>query len=179
MQNFYHLGDFFVVDKIVMDFFAKRFPEEIDIAPVKMLHDDGSPSGSPYFAVVVLKTLECVDVANSFVGHKPATSFSETITEYELSEELAHEFANKNDNKYVSFPRLYHQISQVKLFYDNIPRDAAFFRPLYWPGYYLCSPDFDEALRRMCSGGTPGYYYWTLDLSDLTESHGKLLQALR
>jgi len=146
---------------------------------VTVRHDDGSASEEPYFAIKVTRTIDCIDPVNSFAGHDGNIPFSDMITQYELDATCAAEYANVGKTRYVSQPRLWQNIGAVRLVDKNLPSNAPIFQPAFWPGYLLISKDASDRLNRLCTGYANGYFFWTLDLGRVSQSHSKLCQDLR
>jgi hypothetical protein len=105
--------------------------------------------------------------------------FAETVVSYQLDEQLAPEFANAEGGVYRSFPTSLHDVTKVTLIDSAIPLDVPLFRPAFWPAFLLVSPDFAQSLQWACEGGAMGYYFWTLDLENVSRSHHELMHALR
>jgi hypothetical protein len=179
VQNFYHHDDFFVGTRPILEFFHQNVPAGIEVSAVTVRHDDGSASEEPYFAIKVTRTIDCIDPVNSLAGHDGNIPFSDMITQYELDATCAAEYANVGKTRYVSQPRLWQNIGAVRLVDKNLPSNAPIFQPAFWPGYLLISKDASDRLNRLCTGYANGYYFWTLDLGSVSQSHSKLCQDLR
>jgi uncharacterized protein DUF1629 len=182
VQNFYHQGEYFVVTTSILDFLLENIPSGLDIAEVDVRHDDGRVASEKYFAVKVVRTIDCVDpsasLANISVLSNQVVPFEQAMVSFDLDEKAAAEFANVEGRKYVSYPH-WHSVKKLELVESRIPRDAVLFQPALWPNHMLVTPFFAEKLERRCAGGARAYYFWTLGLAAPSESHSKLCYELR
>lgn len=186
IQNFYHLGDFFLASGRPKDLLKRRLGGGLQVKEVDMRYQDGSRVPEPYFALKVVRTVDCIDPGRSFCsrrlpdGKEQMIPFTELTVSYSLHEQLVPEFANVEGGIYRSFPTSsLFDVAKVTLIDSAIPTDAALFQPAFWPAWLLVSPDFAESLAWACEGGTMGYYFWTLDLENVGRSHHELMHALR
>lgn len=188
LQNFYIVeerpGYFFIVSSIIVEFLREKFdPSDIEIASVRMRHNNGMPVEEPYFAVKILKTIDCIDPENSFGRERPwgddRLPFSQCTVSYELGESVAADFSNVGETKYASYPSLTGQVFNVSLRQSAIRHQDYLFYPRLWPSFLVVDETFGRALEQLCFGGTPGYYFWLLDLNDVDKSHLQLQTALR
>lgn len=164
-------------------FFEKRLAGYFESAPVRLTKGEDGPVMPGYSAIKITRTIDCVDpdrsYATHYVGAKPTQqSFSELTYRCELADELVHEFANAPGSRYVSYPFLY-WVKNIHILAERIPPDATIFQPAFWPGVLLARNDFAEELAQRCSGGTPGYYFWTIDTGDVSGSYRKMRTDLR
>ncbi len=96
-----------------------------------------------------------------------------------LSEQCNEEFSNAGLRKYKSYPNGTFSLGRVQLKNDAIPYDAKLFQDIYWPGYVIGESNFLKLLNSKCRGGFPGYYFWELDLSDVSRSHSQTMMAMK
>jgi hypothetical protein len=148
LQNLYLLKDFFIVSQTMKEFMLGYFPkEDVEFCGIRFHHSDGTPVAEPYFALKVVRTVECVDPILSTMGYSEPTPFSEVTTVYELDQGLIADFANKDGTHYVSYPRLHNKIKDVYLRESEIPANALLFRPAFWPGYLIIDVKFGNLLE--------------------------------
>jgi len=182
VQNFYHYSDFFIASEPVKDFLVNSAAGEAEALRVDVRHDNGRAAKDAYFAVKILRTIECVDLKKSMVNRsyigEDFAPFEENLTSLSLTPELAKEFANIGGTKYVSCPH-WSRTKSITLIESRIPADAMVFQPTLWPGHLIATPDFEFKLTSRCSGGSSGYYSWMLDLSDPSDCHRRLMHDLR
>ena len=71
VQNVYHYDDFFIASETVKDFLIRIAAGEADAVRVDVRHDDGRSPREAYFAVKILRTIDCIDLTKSLVnsGH--------------------------------------------------------------------------------------------------------------
>jgi hypothetical protein len=186
IQNFYFLPDFFVVSETMKDFILGYFNEgDVEVRRVRVNHGDGSPAIEPYFALKIVKTIDCIDPVLSTAGSAASFSskdpkpFSETITNYELEQSLVAEFANKDGSHYISYPWHLAIIQDVCLRESEIPDDVVLLQPAFWPGHLIVDAEFGRLLDRRCSGSAMGYYLWMVDLKGVARSHHEILVGMR
>jgi hypothetical protein len=187
VQNFYALKDFLIVSQAMKEFLLRHISEaDVEIRKIRLLHNDGKPAAEPYFAFKIVRTIECVDPTTSTANDTFGTnrsggtkSFSEMMVCYELDHSLTAEFANRDGTRYVSYPAYTWQIKDVFLKEGEIPADVVLFRPANWPSCLIIDADFGRLLEQRCSGGTPGYYFWMLDLRGVDKSYSDTLRMLR
>jgi hypothetical protein len=182
VQNLYHYGDFFIASESMKDFLISSTNGEAEVARVDVRHDDGKPADETYFAVKILRTIDCIDLKKSmanrgYTGDDPV-SFEESLISLRLAPEIAPEFANAEDMRYASCPD-WTRTKSIALIESRIPADAVLFQPALWPGHLITTSDFAAELEGRCSGGTLGYYFWTLSLSDPGGSHHRLMIDMR
>ena len=183
LKNFYHLGEFFIVSESMRSFLVSKLGEIFRAERVDIRHRSGKLPDEPYFAVKVIRTIDCVDPDSSFKVVSFVTqalrSFSDSKTEYELTDSLKPEFANTDRGTYLSYPEYHYQIRTVRLIEDRIPADALLFRPKFWPGQLIIDTTFIEVLAAACRGGAMGYYFWAFDLDDVAGSQNQTSRELR
>jgi hypothetical protein len=181
--NFFFQRDFFVVSQSMKAFMLSWVDEaDFEVRQVQVRHDTGEPADEPYFALKLIRTVDCIDADKSMtlgrLGSKSSIGpFSARMVEYGLDASLVREFATTDDGRYVSYPNLFTQSVQLKE--GSIGDDAVLVQPAWWPGKLLIEAEFAQVLKRRCSGGSPGYYFWLLDLEDVEASHTRLLHELR
>jgi hypothetical protein len=177
-------GYFFLVSESVKDFFERQFTlDDLQTVPVQLRHSNGSPVEAPYFALKVLHTIDCIDPDRSTGrlswSEKGAAPFTQCMVTYDLDDDVAGEFANIDGGRYASYPDGTHSVTKVALREATIGENDLLFRPALWPGFLIVEDTFARALDLICFGGSSGYYFWTLDLDDVHQSHQKTLHALR
>jgi hypothetical protein len=182
VPNFFCFDDFFVRDDI-KSFFANRMPGDFEWGPVHLTKGPDGPFLPDYGALKIIRTIDCVDPDNSyaedFVGAGRAPlPFSRRTVRYELAESLAYEFANAEGNKYISYPSLY-SVKNIRIIAAKVPHGSLLFQPACWPSILFIREDFARALEQKCAGGTMGYYFWTLDIDDVSGSYHKTQTAMR
>jgi hypothetical protein len=178
VRNFFHMDDYFVVDDSLKDFFVEQLSTDVEVAAIDMRHHDGRPAGEPYFAVKVVRTIECVASDRSLAVYKGELfPFAQRVANFELAKELAAEFANAGDSRYVAYPHF--GISrELHLNEERIPPGTSLFQPTYWPGALIVTPEFAKQLGERCDGGG-GYDFWTLDQGNVGKAYFDLSWALR
>ncbi len=183
VPNFLCLDDFFIVTEEIKAFFERRLAGAFESAPIRLTKGEDGPAMPGYSAIKIARTIDCIDPNRSYatqhVGAKPKQqSFSELTYRCELADELVHEFANAPGGRYVSYPFLY-WVKNIHILAERIPQDAMIFQPAFWPGVLFVHNDFAKDLAQICSGGTPGYYFWTIDTEDVSGSYHKTWTAFR
>lgn len=184
VQNIYHYDDFFIASEMVKDFLVRIAAGEAEAVRVDVRHDDGRSAGEAYFAVKILRTIDCIDLTKS-MANRGHPSFREDLVPFEqdlislnLTSELAPEFANVDGVKYVSCPP-WQRAKSITLIESRIPADTAVFQPAFWPGHLIATEEFDSELASLCSGVSLGYCSWRLPLSDPHGAYMRLMQDLR
>lgn len=182
-RNFYYGHDLFIANEEVrqylIDFSGATFHER----PINCVDRAGASIKDKYWALMISNELDCLDAKKStkekaFSSYPPPeVSLADEIIEYTLDDSLASEFANCGENIFRSYRR--GGIKKIVLKNNLIPKDVKMFRIKYWPGYYFIESMFSEQLLRMCDGGTPGYYFWALNLDNVQGSLNHLMIALR
>lgn len=184
VQNIYHYDDFFIASETIRNFLVRIAGGEAEAVRVDVRHDDGRSPREAYFAVKILRTIDCIDLTKSLVnrGHpafrEDIVTFEQDLTSLDLTPELASEFANVDGTKYVSCPR-WQRAKSITLIESRIPADTTVFQPAFWPGHLIATEDFDSELASLCSGVSLGYCSWRLRLSDPYGAHMQLMQDLR
>jgi hypothetical protein len=178
IHNFYHWGEFFIVTDQIKNFFCASVPaSDLQFSEITICHSDGSLSADKYFAVKIVKTIDCIDPNATLVNG--TVPLSKSVVTYELDEQLHAEYSNTGDGRYVSYPEIsyFNKIGRISIVDERIPEDVRIFRPKFWPNYLIVDGGFACELRKHCSN--PGYDFWTLDFDDPIESHEKLMRELR
>lgn len=184
VQNIYHYDDFFIASETIRNFLVRISGGEAEAVRVDVRHDDGRSPGESYFAVKILRTIDCIDLAKSmarrgYAGlNEHSVPFDQDLTSLSLTSELAPEFANVDGAKYVSCPR-WQRARSITLIESRIPADTTVFQPAFWPGHLIATEDFDSELATLCSGVSLGYCSWRLPLSDPRGAHMELMRDLR
>lgn len=179
IQNFYHHGEFLVVANRVKDFLCASIPaSDLQISPISMHHNDGREASDRYFAVKIVRTIDCISADTTF--YRRDVPFSKALTIYELQDGLRAEFANTDDGKYVSYPDILNSdIRKIDILDHKIPEDVRIFRPKFWPRFSMVETGFAARLESLCAGGFSGHYFWTLNLEDVNASLDATRLALR
>jgi hypothetical protein len=68
---------------------------------------------------------------------------------------------------------------RVHLIDRVIPTGTLLFQPKFWPGHWIIETSFARELEQACAGGIRGYYFWTLDLDDVSGSYHQTMIDLR
>lgn len=111
---------------------------------------------------------------------EPQMKFKDGLLSCELDRACWDEFSNDGVGRYTTYPPLGAAIvRKVRLIEDRIPAEAVLFQPKFWPGHWIVDGAFAQALENVCQGGFSGYYFWTLDLDDISKSHMDTMRALR
>lgn len=181
VQNFFHLGDFFVVSDTMKEFLESRAGCEFDVKEIRTKHPKGNIAGR-YWAMKVKTRIDCVEPDKSFArrpswSSEPPKSFRDVAMEVELSDEVAPYFANQGSHTYVAYPDS--GVERVSLNLRLVPSGLKLFEPMYWPQYLVVEDTFAGELERQCKGAAMGYYFWTLGFEDVSNEFASLLHALR
>jgi hypothetical protein len=184
LKNFYCLNEFLIVDAGMLEFLLKEPGQEVEFKTIKPQLRDGSHPLGEYYAAKVTRTLDCIDpdtssIHSSLWNAKEEKPLSEMVFTCDLSDECAEEYSNAGYGKYRSFPGRLQGMTRLQLKENSIPTGAALFQPLYWPGHLIGESAFLKSLAAKCTGGTPGYYFWALDLSDVGRSYRDTCTAMR
>lgn len=184
LANLYCLSEFLIVDSDMLDFISDELDGEIEYKEIRPELLDGSRPQSTYFAVKIARTIDCIDPDKSFYHSRRGTekfdrSFSEVMFECDLSEQCATEFSNAGYGKYRSFPDGLLSIGHVAIKEGSVSAGSRLFQPLNWPGHLIGETTFLRSLAAKCMGGTLGYYFWALDLSDVSQAYSAMCQAMR
>jgi hypothetical protein len=180
--NFYHLRDYFIVDSALKDFLVEHLSRDVEVAPVDMRHNDGTPASDGYFAVKVTRIIDCIaaDKSLALVGYtsdSPKIRFADSMVSFELGEEIAADFANAAGNRYVAYPD-FRKVSELHLDEARIPRGISMFQPAYWSGGLIVTADFAERLEQRCTGRA-SESFWALDQGDVQKEYNYLMRMLR
>jgi hypothetical protein len=181
VQNFFHLGDFFIVSDSMKEFLEARAGCEFDIGQIRTKHPKGEKTGQ-YWAMKVRTRIDCVEPDKSFAkksswSSEPPKPFSEIALDVKLADDVAPYFANKDPDIYYAYPSS--GIQRASLNFSSVPSGVKLFEPMYWPQYLVVEETFARELEKQCIGGTFGYYFWTLGFDDVSNEFEKTMQALR
>ncbi len=181
VQNFFHLGDFFVVSEPMKEFLEAQAGCAFDVAKIQTKHPKGK-NVEQYWVMKVKTIVDCVEPDKSFAkrpswSSEPPKLFSELAVEVQLAVDVAPYFANKGLDTYYAYPGS--GIQRVSLNFSSVPSGIRLFQPMYWPQYLVVEETFARELERQCKGGGLGYYFWTLGFDDVSNEFGKIMQALR
>jgi hypothetical protein len=181
LQNFFHLGDFFVVSDAIRKFLEKRSGCEFEVGRIQTKHGQAETT-EPYWAMKVKTRIDCVEPDQSFSSKsswsaEPAKPFSELIVDVKLADDVAPYFANKDSNSYHVYPSS--GIERVSLKLSSVPSGVNLFEPMYWPHYLVVEESFAWELEKQCKGGELGYYFWTLGLNNVSSHFNQKMHDLR
>ena len=180
LQNFYHLGDFFVVSAAMKQFLEQHSGSVFESGRISV-KQPGQELHKHFWAVKVQTRIDCINPVQSFArsptSAPPAKSFSSLMRKLKLTDDLAAYYSNAPDNGYWSYPQWGVESVDVKV--DAIPHDVYLFEPMFWPGYLVIEESFAKRLADECTGGSPGYYFWTVGLSNVEREQSALAQHLR
>ncbi len=181
VQNFFHLGEFFVVSDSMKEFLEARAGCEFDTAQIRTEHPEREQT-EQYWAMKIRTRIDCVEPARSFARYpswssEPPRPFGEIALDVKLADDVAPYFANKDPKSYYAYPSS--GIQRVSMNFSSVPSGVKLFEPMYWPQYLVIEEHFAEELERQCAGGTPGYCFWTLGFDDVSNEFSKTMQALR
>jgi hypothetical protein len=183
LKNFYFFDSFFIVNSKIKNFLINYSGAFFEIRQIYCIHLDETPLNEEYWAMKVTTRLPCLDPNLSTVDDplsgwpRKKVQFSKRLLEYELDECLVKEYSNFENNKYRSYPSV--GVEQVILRWDLIPDGINMFEIEFWPGNIIIDPKFAKELNKRCQGGTLGYYFWTVDLDDVSKNHHELQTSLR
>lgn len=181
VQNFFHLGDFFIVSDSMKEFLEARAGCVFEVGKIRTNLPKGEKTAQ-YWAMKVSTRIDCVEPDKSFAkkpswSSEPPKPFSEIAMEVKLSNDVAPYFANKGSDIYYAYPSS--GIQRASLNFSSVPSGMSLFEPMYWPQYLVVEEAFARELERQCSGGALGYYFWTLGFDDVSNEFNKTMQALR
>jgi hypothetical protein len=160
----------------MMEMLYRQFHHVLEVAPVRIQYEDGSPPPQPYFAVRVGAVIDCINPVRSTWQHfsrdDAERTFADDLFTCVLDERCRDEFSNGGGGKYITYPALgdLGRVRKVELLQHKIPPGAVLFQPMYWPGHWLIEVGFADRLQRACIGGYSDYF-WTLDLDDVQASY--------
>jgi hypothetical protein len=179
VRNFYHLDEYFIVDGPLKDFLAEELSSDIEVAAIDMRHQDGTPAKLPYFAVKVVRSIECVatDRSVASIGRGDTDFFARRVVNATLDNDAVAEFANVDGARYVAYPP-FSMTRELYLNEERIPPGIALFQPAYWPGALIATPEIVKQLSERCDGGW-GYNFWALDQGDVWTAYLDLMHMLR
>ncbi len=86
-------------------------------------------------------------------------------------------FANKGADTYFAYPG--YGVQNVSMDFANVPSGVRLFEPMYCPQFLAIEKGFDIKFERQCTGGTIGYYFWTVSLDNVSNELFKTMQDLR
>lgn len=181
MQNFFHLGDFFVVSGAMRKFLEARSGCEFEVGRIRTKHCEREIT-VPYWAMKVKTRIDCVDPDKSFSASSSWSAgtvkpFSELIVDVKLADDVAPYFANKDSNTYHVYPGS--GVERVSLNLGSVASGVKLFEPMYWPHYLVVEERFAWELEKQCQGGSLGYYFWTLGLDHVSSNFNQLMNDLR
>jgi len=181
VQNFYHLGDFFVVSNSFKEFLESRAGCKFESRAIKTKHPNDEKT-EQYWAMKITTRIDCLLPDHSFAkrtswSSEPAQSFSDLALEISLSKDVSPFFANKGSETYFAYPSS--GVQNVSMDFSSVPEGVKLFEPLYWPQFLVIDTAFSGELEGQCRGGFWGYYFWTLGFDDVSNEFGKTMQDLR
>jgi hypothetical protein len=173
-RNFYHLGKYYLVPEVTKALFDEYLPrDDFDIAQVKVLHSAGYDLREQYYAIQILRTVDCVDLQNT-----RGTDFrdSKVVHDVSFAEKIR---LNERDRKTApNFMPMVQTASSVRFIEGSFPIDAVIFRPLNDPSY-LARLDFLDQLENLCKGEGYGYCFWVLGLANPAKDMAQLQHDMR
>jgi hypothetical protein len=181
VQNFYHLGDFFVVSDTLKGFMEVHAGCAFDAKKICTKHAHDEDTGQ-FWAMKVMTRVDCILPDQSF-AQRPFWSpesvqpFKNLPLEVKLSADISPYFANRGPDTYYSYPSL--GVRSVSMDFSAVPQGVKIFEPSYWPKFLVIDRSFADALERQCRGGAAGYYFWTLGFDDVSNEYNKTMLALR
>jgi hypothetical protein len=181
MQNFYHLGDFFVVSNSIKEFLERHAGCIFEARVIQTKHPQ-AVEHEQYWVMKVATRVDCLLPDQSFRTQpswisEPPPSFRERSLEIELASDVAPCFANKGSSTYFSYPGS--GVGSVSMDFSSVPEGIRLFEPLHWPHFLVIDALFARELERQCKGGADGYYFWILGFDDVTAEYNSLLHSLR
>jgi hypothetical protein len=183
VQNFYHLGDFFVVSDTLKTFLQTRAGCAFEARAIRTKHPENKET-ERFWAMKVATQVDCILPDQSFAGRSfdlqgvgDGQSFSDLAIEIKLSADIAPYFANRGTDTYYAYPAL--GVGPVSVDFSSVPRGVKLFQPLYWPSFLVIDSSFSNELEKQCSGGALGYYFWTLGFDDVSKEYQETMHALR
>jgi hypothetical protein len=181
LQNFFHLGDFFVVSDAIRKFLEQRSGCEFEVSRLRTKHGQAEIT-APYWAMKVKTRIDCVEPDQSFSAQsswstEPAKPFSDLSVDVKLADDVAPYFANKDSNSYRVYPSS--GIERVSMKLSSVASGVKLFEPMYWPHYLVVEESFAVELAKQCQGGVLGYYFWTLRLDNVSSDFNQLMHDLR
>jgi hypothetical protein len=181
VQNFYHLGDFFVVSDTIRDFLEVHAGCTFETKAIRTRHPNNEET-EQFWAMKVTTRVDCILPDQSFAKEwswvpESRKSFRELAQKVELSADIAPYFANEGSASYYSYPG--HSVDDVSMDFSFVANGVRLFEPLYWPRYLVIDDALALQLGQKCFGRAPGYYFWTLDFNDIDNQYRDLMHALR
>lgn len=181
MQNFYHLGDFFVVSNSFKAFFDRHAGCTFEARAIRTKHPQ-DVEHEQYWAMKVAIRVDCLLPDKSFRTQPswitdPPPCFSERAIETELADDVSPYFTNKGPSTYFSYPG--HGVGRVYMDFSSVPAGVKLFEPLYWPHFLVVDVLFAREMERQCKGGVLGYYFWTLGFDGVTAEYISTSHMLR
>jgi hypothetical protein len=180
-QNFYHLGDYFVVSDSMRQFLEAHAGCAFESRPIATQHPQGTPM-EPYWAMKVMTRIDCVLPDQSWAWPRgwstsPPQSFRSLQMEVKLADDVAPFYANKGSDTYCAYPGS--AVASVAMDFSSVPEGIRLFAPLYWPEFLVIDGQLACDLERQCKGGSLGYYFWTLGFDAVAADYEQLMLSLR
>lgn len=181
VQNFYHLGDFFVVSDSCRRFLESQAGCAFEVSPIRTSHPEGRVI-EPYWAMKVVTRVDCIVADQSFAkrpswSSDPAQPFTDLAMVIDLAADVAPGFANRGPHTYVAYPGT--GVKSVTMEFGCVPQGVRLFEPLYWPHFLVIDSAFARELESQCQGGGWGYYFWTLGFDEVSNTINSLMHMLR
>jgi hypothetical protein len=173
-RNFYHLGKYFLVSEVTKALFDEYLPrDDFDIAQVKVLHPAGYDLRERYYAIQILRTVDCVDLQNT-----RGTDFRDGKIIHNMSFADKIKLNERDGKNTPNFMPMVQMASSTHFIQGSFPVDAVIFRPQNDPSY-IARLDFTDQLENLCRGEGYGYCFWMLGLSNPAKDMAQLLLDMR
>ena len=181
VQNFYHLGDFFVVSDPLKKFLEVHAGCAFEAKKIRTKHAHGENT-EQFWAMKVMTRVDYLLPDQSFAKRpfwspEAAQPFKDLAFEVKLSADISRNFANRGSDTYYAYPSF--GVGSVSMDFSSVAPGVKIFEPLYWPQFLVIDRGFSDALESQCRGGISGYYFWTLGFDDVSNAYHKTMQALR
>ncbi|MEO5806955.1 imm11 family protein [Devosia sp.] len=179
----YVFDDYMVVSEAIKSLILNHVPaDDIECCEVDVRRANGAFPASAYYALKILKQIDCIDAERSLVkegylSDQKSVPLSSKLQSYRLDESLAREFANDGSNLYTSYVAHAGDVLNLALLDETIPPGCVLFQPAKFPQSLLIEQQFGRLLNQ--HSGPQGYVFWMLDLDNVSQSRMHLIQVLR
>lgn len=182
VQNFYHLGDFFVVSDTLKRFLEVHAGCAFEAKPIQTKHPDGEETGQ-FWAMKVVTRIDCILPDQSFAYRRlwpreTAESFRDLAVEIKLTAEMSPYFANRGSDTYYAYPGGF-EVTTVSTDFSSVPRELKLFEPLYWPHFLVVDIAFANELKKQCRRKVLGNYFWTLGFDRVADEYNETMRDER